>query len=81
MKHYSPNSRKVLAVTRCDLTDSSNTEEITDEEINGAKRDLELEAAYKVSAKTGENVEEMLEDIARRVKVKPVKRVSFCRPL
>ena len=81
MKHYCPNSQKVLAVTGCDLTDSSNDDEITDEMINIATRDLKLEAAYKVSAKTGENIDEMFEDIARRVKVKPVKRVNFCRPL
>ena len=74
MKHYSPNSQKVLVVTGCDLTDSSNGDEITDEMINMAQRDLKLEAAYKVSAKTGENVDEMFEDIARRVKGKPVKR-------
>ena len=49
--------------------------------INMARRDLKLEAVYKVSAKTGENVDEMFEDIARRVKVKPVKRVNFCNPL
>ena len=81
VKHYSPRSQKVLAVTRCDLTDSSNGDEITDEMINIARKDLKLEAAYKVSAKTGENVDEMFEDIARRVKVKPVKRVNFCNPL
>ena len=77
MKHYSPNSQKVLVVTGCDLTET----EITDEMINMARRDLKLEAAYKVSAKTGENVDAMFEDIARRVKVKPVKRVNFCNPL
>ena len=79
MKHYSPNSQKVLVVTGCDLTDCDR--EITDEMINMATRDLKLEAAYKVSAKTGENVDAMFEDIARRVKVKPVKRVNFCNPL
>ena len=68
-------------MTGCDLTDSSNEEEISDEMINIARTDLKLEAAYKVSAKTGENVDEMFEDIARRVKVKPVKRVNFCNPL
>ena len=68
-------------MTRCDLTDSSNGDEISDEMINMARRDLKLEAVYKVSAKTGENVDEMFEDIARRVKVKPVKRVNFCNPL
>ena len=68
-------------MTGCDLTDSSNEEEISDEMINIARRDLKLEAAYKVSSKTGENVDEMFEDIARRVKVKPVKRVNFCNPL
>ena len=81
VKHFSPNSQKVLAVTGCDLTDSNNEDEISDEMINIARRDLKLEAAYKVSAKTGENVDEMFEDIARRVKVKPVKRVNFCNPL
>ena len=81
MKHFSPNSQKVLVVTGCDLSDSNNNDEISDEMINIAMRDLKLEAAYKVSAKTGENVEEMFEDIARRVKVKPVKRVNFCKPL
>ena len=81
VKHFSPNSQKVLAVTGCDLADSNNAEEISDEMMNIAKSDLKLEAAYKVSAKTGENVDEMFEDIARRVKVKPVKRVGFCNPL
>ena len=82
MKHFSPNSQKVLAVTGCDLADSNNAEEISDEMINIAKSDLKLEAAYKVSGKTGENVDEMFEDIARRVKVKPPKRLrSICNPL
>ena len=59
VRHFSPNSKKVLVVTACDLADDSNANEITDNMINAAKRDLRLDATYKVSALTGENVEEM----------------------
>ena len=78
VKHYSPNSKKVLAVTACDLADPSNPEEITDEMISVAKRDLGLVNTYKVSAKTGENVDAMFEDIARLVKDKPNRVPTFC---
>ena len=47
-------------MTGCDLSDSNNNDEISDEMINIAMRDLKLEAAYKVSAKTGENVEDVV---------------------
>ena len=81
MKHFSPDSQKVLVVTACDLADDSNEDEITDEMMNLARKDLKLEAAYKVSAKTGENVDAMFEDIARRVKVKTKRSTGFCNPL
>ena len=78
VKHYSPNSKKVLVVTACDLADPSNQKEITDEMINVAKKDMGLVASYKVSAKTGENVDAMFEDIAKLVKDKPVRVSNFC---
>ena len=64
MDHYCPRSKKVLVISSCDL----DNKEITDEDLEAARKDLRMEAVYRVSAKTGEGVQEMFLDIGRLIK-------------
>ena len=61
----------MLIVNKCDLEPSSDAEEfITDEALNAARSYMKMDDMLKVSALTGENVEEMMDKVARLSLVK-----------
>merc|ERR1711935_306065 len=60
--HYCPRSKKVLVVNKWDLRDQAQTR-ISDEDITAAVADLRMNAVFRVSAKTGENIQKLFKKV------------------
>ena len=63
MNHFCPRAKKILVVNKCDLKDCKDG--LTDESLNAASNYMKMDAMFRVSAKTGEKVEDLLKAAGR----------------
>ena len=83
IKYYLPRIPKILVVNKWDLdVPDKNEDLLNDEIINKAAQDLRMDDMIKVSAKTGYNIEELIQKVGRLSKRRPKPRVSaLCKTL
>ena len=83
IKNHLPRVPKILVVNKWDLDVADKSEELlTNEMISKAKQDLLMDDMIKVSAKTGYNIDELIQKVGRLAKRERRPRVSpFCRAL
>ena len=70
-------------MNKWDLDVADKSEELlTNEMISKATQDLHMDDMIKVSAKTGYNIDELIQKVGRLAKRAPRRRVTpFCRAL
>ena len=83
IKNHLPRVPKILVVNKWDLDVADKSEELlTNEMISKATQDLHMDDMIKVSAKTGYNIDELIQKVGRLAKRAPRRRVTpFCRAL
>ena len=83
IKNHLPRTPKILVVNKWDLDVADKSEELlTNEMISKAAQDLHMDDMIKVSAKTGYNIDELIQKVGRLAKRAPRRRVTpFCRAL
>ena len=81
IKNHLPRIPKILVVNKWDLDVADKSEELlTNEMINKAKQDLLMDDMIKVSAKTGYNIDELIQKVGRLAQRDRSRRVSpYCR--
>ena len=63
VNHYCKLAKKILVINKCDL--EGYPEALTDENLEAAYTNMKMDAMFKVSAKTGENVESLIQATGR----------------
>ena len=77
MNHYSPRSKKILVVNKCDLEGDPNA--VTEENVDAAFSSMRLDRMFKVSAKTGKDVEDLVQTTWRIAREKKRRTSEKCR--
>ena len=68
-----------MVVNKCDLKDCESA--LTDESLEAAYSSMKMDAMFKVSAKTGEKVEDLLQTTGKLSLEKKRRRQELCRLL
>eukprot|EP00092_Neocalanus_flemingeri_P013018 GFUD01014029.1.p1 GENE.GFUD01014029.1~~GFUD01014029.1.p1 ORF type:complete len:185 (+),score=65.91 GFUD01014029.1:83-637(+) len=68
VNHYISKAKKILVINKCDLEGSPDA--LTDENLEAAYKSMKMDAMFKVSAKTGENVDNLIKATARLAREK-----------
>ena len=79
MNHYKARgAKKVMVVNKCDLRgEGSETDlQLTEDMINVASKELRMDKVFRVSALTGEGVDQLFQEVARLTKKKTTSRSS-----
>ena len=80
MNHYKERgAKKVMVVNKCDLRGQGSEKELqlTEDMINVASKELKMDKVFRVSALTGEGVDQLFQEVARLVKNRNMPR-PFC---
>ena len=79
VNHYCPRAKKILVINKCDLEGCPDS--LTDEGLDAAFTYMKMDAMFKVSAKTGENVESLIQATGRLSMEKRRSRRELCKIL
>ena len=82
VRHHMRRVPKLLVVNKCDLDTAEPHEElITDEIINKAFREFRMDDFIKISALTGDNVDELIQKAGRLSRRQKQRGARTCIPL
>ena len=82
VRHHTRRVPKLLVVNKCDLDTAEQHEElITDEIINKAFREFRMDDYIKISALTGDNVDELIQKAGRLSRRQKQRGPRTCTPL
>ena len=82
MKQHLRRVPKILVVNKCDLDTAEPHEELlTDEIVNKAFREFRMDDFIKISALTGDNVDELIQKAGRLSRRQKQRGARTCIPL
>ena len=79
VNHYCPRAKKILVINKCDLPGSPDG--LTEENLEAAYTSMKMDAMFKVSAMTGENVNDLIQETGRLAREKKRTENRICSVL